>query len=406
MTATDERSVVAMTLAAASAIGVVTGLVVLALEHAVDDVVHELFEAPAWVPAAVVAAGALVTAAVSRSLSGGRTATTEVYVKEFHRDEPELEPRYAPGRLLAAFTTLGSGAPLGMEGPAVYSGSVAATILRRRWQSMTTETYHALLIAGAAAGIAAVFKAPAAGAIFAMEVPFRGRLSRERVLPAIFGSGTGYLTMAAVDGVKPELELPLIELTYGRALLSVVLGIAVGIGALGVIWLVNAAEESHGRWSSVVRAVVAGAGLAGLYAVGRGLTGEPIALASGNAVIDWAVEPDHTALLLVSVLLLRAIGPAVSIAGGGVGGLFIPLMAAGGVIGRLFADAMSSEELALFVTVGAGCMLGAGYAVPLTGVVFIAEYTGQPTVIVPGLLAMSVTRLIVGSRSVSPNQVP
>jgi CIC family chloride channel protein len=211
---TDRRTWV-LRLLASAVIGVVTGLVVLALEHSVDDILKELFEAPVWVPAAVVAGGAIVTAILTRSLSGGETATTEVYVEEFHRDHPALEPKHAPGRLAAAFTTLASGAPLGMEGPAVYTGSVLAGFLHRRRPQLSAETHHALLVAGAAAGIAAVFKAPAAGAIFAMEVPFRGRLAGERVLPAIFGSGAGYLTMAAVDGVKPELEVPLVELTMG-----------------------------------------------------------------------------------------------------------------------------------------------------------------------------------------------
>lgn len=404
MTASDQRSL-AWRLFAATVIGIVTGLVVLLLEHTVDDVIHELFEAPVWVPAAALLAGAIATAVIIRYFGGRSSATTEVYVEEFHRTEPEVEPKHAPARLLAAFTTLGSGAPLGMEGPAVYTGTVAATVLHRRRPTIAPATYHALLVAGAAAGIAAVFKAPAAGAIFAMEVPFRGRLAGERVLPAIFGSAAGYLTMASVDGVKPEIEVPLIELTYGRVLLSAVLGLVVGVAAIGVIKLVNLAEESHHRWSPGLRAVLAGSALAGIYALGRGLTGTPIAIASGTAVIDWAIEPGHAVGLLVAVFLLRAIGPAVSIAGGGVGGLFIPLMAAGAVVGRLFADAASSEELALFVVVGAACMLGAGYAVPLTGVVFMAEYTGQSTVIVPGLVAMAVTRLIVGARSVSPAQV-
>ena len=53
----------------------------------------------------------------------------------------------------------------------------------------------------------------------------------------------------------------------------------------------------------------------------------------------------------------------------------------------------------------AACMLGAGYAAPLTGVVFVAEYTGQAGLIVPALVAMAMTRLVVGSRSVSPNQL-
>lgn len=399
------RSELVVRLTTATVIGVVVGFVVLALEHAVDDILHELFEAPVWVPAVVVALGVGVTALVTRYLSGGHTATTEVYVREFHRDAPDLAVRRAPGRLLAAFTTLASGAPMGMEGPAVYSGSVAATILHRRWPRLAAGEYHVFLVAGAAAGIAAVFKAPAAGAIFALEVPFRGRLAGERVLPAIFGSAAGYLTMAAIDGVKSEIEVPLIELTYGRVLASIALGVVVGVAARGVIWLVHEAEHSVTRWPAWARALLAGGGLAALYVVGRGLTGAPIALSSGNGVIDWAIEPDHATWVLIGVFLLRAVGPPLAIFGGGVGGLFIPLMAAGAVLGRLFADAASTEELALYVVVGAACMLGAGYAVPLTGVVFVAEYTGQATVIVPALVAMAATRLVVGARSVSPNQL-
>lgn len=399
-----DRRTVAARLAAAAAIGVVTGLVVLALEHAVDDVIHELFEAEVWVPAVALFGGAIVTAVLIRYAGGRSTASTDVYVEEFHHAEPEMKLAHVPGRLVAAFTTLASGAPLGLEGPAVYTGSAVATLVHRHWSALRGEAYHVLLVAGSAAGIAAVFKAPAAGAIFAMEVPFRGRFAGERVLPAIVGSAAGYLTMASVDGVKPELEVPLIELTFGRAMSSAVLGLAIGLAALIVIKLVTTAEHAIQRWGAPVRAVLAGGVLAGIYALGRGMTDEPIALASGNAVIDWAIEPEHGIWLMIGVFALRAIGPAVAIAGGGVGGLFIPLMAAGAVVGRLFADAVNAEELALYVTVGAASMLGAGYAVPLTAAVFAAEYSGQATVIVPALIAIAVSRLMVGNRSVSPAQ--
>ena len=123
------------------------------------------------------------------------------------------------------------------------------------------------------------------------------------MLPAIFGAGAGYLTMASVDGVKSEIELPLIELTYGRVAASIALGIVVGIAAIGVIRLVHEAEHSHDRWPAWARAVVAGGGLAGIYAIGRGLTGEPLALGSGNKLIDWAIEPDHAVIVLVGVFL-------------------------------------------------------------------------------------------------------
>lgn len=402
--APQSRRRLAIRIVAASIIGVITGVVVLALEHAVDDVLEVLFEQPAWVPAVVVAGGLLVTALVVQTIGGRSSSTTELYVEEYHRTSPSIEPKYAPGRLLGAFTTLAAGGPLGMEGPAVYTGAAAAAFVRRRWENLVGDAYHAMLVAGAAAGIAAVFKAPAAGAIFAMEVPFRGRLAGERVLPAIFGSATGYLTMASIDGVKPEVQLPLVELTYGRAVGSLVLGLVVGVAAIGMIALIERAEQITTAYSPAMRAAVAGLLLAALYAIGRGATGQPIALASGNSVIDWAIEPDRAVGLLLLVFLLRAAGPAVTIAGGGVGGLFIPLMGAGAVIGRLFADALRAEEVTLYVIVGASTMLGAGYAVPLTAVVFVAEYTGQTGLIVPGLLAVATMRLVVGQRSVSPAQ--
>lgn len=87
MTATEPDSHwrrVAAVLLAATAIGIVTGLVVLALEHLVDDVLHEVFEADVWVRAVVVFAGAVVTAVVIRYLGGRKTESTEVYVEQFH----------------------------------------------------------------------------------------------------------------------------------------------------------------------------------------------------------------------------------------------------------------------------------------------------------------------------------
>ena len=218
-----------------------------------------MFDAPVWVPGIVVFAGVVVTALVTRFVGGQSTASTEIYVEQFHHAEPDMDVKHAPGRILAAFTTLGSGAPLGLEGPAVYTGSAVATFIDRRWSALRGEALHAMLIAGSAAGIAAVFKAPAAGAIFAMEVPFRGRFAGERVLPAIFGAAAGYLTMALVDGVESEIEVPLIELTVGRAFLSAVLGLAVGIAAIGVIKLITNAEHLTSRFSISVRALLGGA---------------------------------------------------------------------------------------------------------------------------------------------------
>jgi CIC family chloride channel protein len=390
----------------ATLVGVVTGAVVIGIEHLVEDILHEVRELEPWGIALALVAGAVVAALLVQFLGGRSSSSTETYVEKFHDEDAPLEPRYAPGRLAASVATLGSGSPMGMEGPAIYSGAVIATFLRRHWNWTHTIEFNALLAAGAAAGVAAVFKAPVAGAIFALEVPFRGRLAGERVLLAFFGSAAGYLTLTALEGPESVLDIAAVELTFGRAMASLLLGLAVGLVARGIIALIRIAEGYSNKGIPLLRGLAAGASLAGLYGLGRAFTGEDIAITSGFPVVDWALEPDHSIALLIAVLLIRTFGTSVAVGGGGVGGLFVPLIATGAIVGRIFADVGSSEELTLFVMVGGATMLGAGYAAPLTGVIIIAELTGQAGLIVPALLATTVAMLTVGDRSVSHAQRP
>ena len=64
-----------------------------------------------------------------------------------------------------------------------------------------------LLVAGAAAGVAAIFKAPATGAIFALEVPYRDDLARRMLLPALVASAAGYLVFVAINGTARSFPI-------------------------------------------------------------------------------------------------------------------------------------------------------------------------------------------------------
>ena len=110
---------------------------------------------------------------------------------------------------------------------------------------------------------------------------------------------------------------------------------------------------------------------------------------------------------MLLLLVLRAIATVVTVAGGGVGGLFIPLVIEGALVGRavggLFRSAASGSNF--FPLIGVSAFLGAGYRVPLAAVVFTAEATGRPGFIVPGLIAAMVAQLFMGRSSVSQYQV-
>ena len=85
---------------------------------------------------------------------------------------------------LAGLATLGSGGPMGLEGPSMYAGAVVGSNLQRRLPRMFRDAdRRVLLVAGAAAGVAAIFKAPATGAVFALEVPYQDDLARYMLPP-------------------------------------------------------------------------------------------------------------------------------------------------------------------------------------------------------------------------------
>ncbi len=107
-------------------------------------------------------------------------------------------------RLVAAVATLASGNALGLEGPSISLGATLGQASQRRFRRVLAGAdINLLLVAGAAAGIAAIFKAPATGAVFALEVPYQDDLARRMLLPALVAAATGYLALVAVNGTDP-----------------------------------------------------------------------------------------------------------------------------------------------------------------------------------------------------------
>ena len=104
------------------------------------------------------------------------------------------------------------------------------------------------------------------------------------------------------------------------------------------------------------------------------------------------------------ILVLRCAATSAAVAGGGVGGLFIPLVVAAALTGRLVGGSIHALDTSLFVVIGVAAFLGAGYRVPLATITFVAEATGRPGFIVPGLLAAVVAELIMSRSSVTTYQ--
>lgn len=389
-------------------IGVLVGLGVAAFESgASGELFRRVLDAPPWAQVAAPLVGLLLSALSLQFLAGGASqATTDVYIQAMPDPRAPFSMRPVLGRLAAAFATLGFGGSAGYEGPSLYLGAgMGAAIHDRFSRRLRGVDRHILLAAGAAAGVAAIFKAPATGAVFALEVPYQDDLARGTLLPALVGAASGYTTYVAIEGTAPLIPVagsPPIDLRDLAA--AAAIGVVCGLGARFYAFLVRHAKRAQESSTPLMRAFVAGVGLSALVVISRlAFAGEPLSLGPGYRAIEWALDPDRTLLLVAALATVRAAGTILTI-GGGVGGLFVPLVVQGALSGRLVGGLIGGGEQSLFVVVGIAAFLGAGYRVPLAAVMFVAEATGRPGFVVPGLIAAVVAEIVMGEASVSPYQ--
>lgn len=395
------------TLLLAALTGAATGVGVAAFEWVTRSQIFErIIEHGIGVQAAALVVG-LALAAAALWFVGGRAtpATSDEYIRNFHDRDRPLPMRPVVGRLLAGVATLGSGGSLGFEGPSLYLGASIGTAIQHRWQRWFSRAdSKVLMVAGAAAGVAAIFKAPATGAIFALEVPYRDDTARHMLLPALLGAATGYLAFVTLIGTDPLFVVdgsPPFDLReLGGA---AVLGLVCGLGARGYAALITRAKAIAFRGHPAVRIGVAGLVLVALLVASDLVFGQGLSSGSGYRTLEWVTEPGHSLGLVLALLAFRVAATSVTLAGGGVGGLFIPLVIAGALIGDAWSIAIG-DETNLFPLIGIAAFLGAGYRTPLAGVVFVAEATGRPGFIVPGLIASVAAQLVMGDVSVSPYQ--
>ncbi len=389
--------------------GVIVGAGVAAFDQVTRTVVFEaLVQRSVAAQTLAPVVGLVLAAACLRWLAGGAgPATTDVFVRSYHDRETPLDLRPVLGRVAASVATLGLGGALGYEGPSLYAGAATGSLLQRRLaRYFGREDAKVLMVAGAAAGVAAIFKAPATGLVFALEVPYQDDLARRSLLPAAIAAAAAYVTFVALVGTTPLLavvESPPFDLRdLGGA---AVVGALAGVGARLFSKLVGLAKSATTAAPVLVRALVAGS-LLGAMALGTNrLFDEPLSLGAGYRSLEWALDPNRAIALVLALFALRAVATALTLAGGGVGGLFIPLAVQGALLGRAMGGLVGSSGSTLFPLIGLAAFLGAGYRTPLAAVMFVAESTGRPGFVVPGLIAAVLAQLFMGRSSVSPYQV-
>src|SRR5262249_21967258 len=155
-------------------------------------------------------------------------------------------------------------------------------IQRRFRRLFSPSAGKVLVVAGSAAGVAAIFKAPATGTVFALEVPFQDDTARRMLLPALTASATGYLVYVAFNGTEPLFPTagspPFGFRELGGALL---LGLLCGVGGRVFARLTRTAKALQARLHPAVAVSLATATAVGLFVIARAATGQSLTVGAG-----------------------------------------------------------------------------------------------------------------------------
>ena len=235
------------------------------------------------------------------------------------------------GAAIASAGSIGVGASVGREGPAVHLGATCGAWLAERLH-LTRSLSRALLGCGAAAAVAASFNAPIAGALFAHEV-IVGHFALSAFSPIVIASLVGTIVSRGYFGDFPAFS------GYEHSLASVwefpaVIGLGILSGALAIIFMRTTmiAEDTAKRipgpqW---IRPAIGGF-LVGLIALVL-----PQVMGVGYAATDAALNQSLTLQILFALVIAKTVATAISIGCGFGGGVFTPSLMIGAMLGGAY----------------------------------------------------------------------
>jgi CIC family chloride channel protein len=382
-----------------------------------------------WLLLVVPALGALVSGLLTAKHPETRGGGTDAMIEAFHHRAGRLSPKLIWRKALASVATLASGGAGGREGPTMFIGGALGAGVAALVRTPARER-RLLLVAGAAAGISAVFRTPLGAALLAVEVLYRDGFESDALVPSILASVVSYSVVisifgeATLFGALPRFpfipaQLPLYALLalsvslLGFVLVQSLAFVRARIGALRIPSALKPAVGALllGVFCTPLITYVSGR----IYEPGQGLG----LLGGGYGAVQLAISGAHwlpDGVEGVELLLLLCLGKIVAasltIGSGGSAGDFAPSLAVGGLFGGAFGRACQillddpHIQPGAFALVGMGTLYGGIAHVPLSALVLVCEMAGSYDLLVPLMLAEGIAFVALRSTYLYGAQVP
>ncbi|KXB59035.1 ClC family H(+)/Cl(-) exchange transporter [Gemelliphila asaccharolytica] len=275
------------------------------------------------------------------------------------------------------FASLG-GLSLGREGPSIQLGAMCGKIISKILKrDSIKETY--LLTSGASAGLSVAFNAPLAGVMFSLEEVHKN-ISKKLVISCFSSAIVSDIIAQYVFGLDAIFTFPnLSEIKLYVYFYMAILGVILGFFGTFYNVLMKICIKIYNKISLnvLIRPQIA------MFLSLIMFLFFPIVLGSGHNLVEKLIYTSYGLIFLIILYFVKTFFSLMSFASGVAGGIFLPILVQGAILGAIFSNFVDKENIAVFIIISMAGYLTAVVRSPLTSMILIFEMTQKLSYFLP-----------------------
>jgi len=324
--------------------------------------------------------GLVVSGYILHRLKARSVGMLNEVVVHYHAHPERLSAKDDALKLGACVATVGLGASAGLGGPSQWLGARIALYFHRllsRWRPVRSIPAQQMLLIGAAGGVSAIFRAPLAGTLLALETPFTKDIDGTALLPASVSALTAHLVHGVLVDRLPMLPFPSNVAERPLAIAgALVIGIAAGLLSRRfqrvLIWI--RLETGHVHWS--YRALGGGAVTSATGLAAWAWFGDSWTFQGGIPLSHALFAGQFVGTAALALLALKLVSVWATFGTSGVAGLLVVTLTVGSLVGATLQPLLPGLSVPAACAIGVCAYLAANYNAPLTAIALAAEWGG------------------------------